>query len=58
MHVVLHSQLITQCLVTRVVYLPYLRHNGIRDLAAELLRELCHNVFVEPRLQALDGERI
>ena len=34
-----------------------LRHE-IRDLAAELLREVCHNVSVEPRMQALDGECI
>ena len=38
--------------------LPTLRHNEIRDLAAELLREVCHNVSVEPGLQALDGEHI
>ena len=38
--------------------LPTLRHNKIRDLAAELLKEVCHNVSVEPGLQALDGERI
>ena len=35
-----------------------LRHNEICDLAAELLREVCHNVSVEPRMQALDGECI
>ena len=38
--------------------LPTLRHNEIRDLAAELLREVCHNVSEEHRLQALDGEHI
>ena len=38
--------------------LPTLRHNEIRDFAAELLREVCHNVSVEPGLQALDGEHI
>ena len=38
--------------------LPTLRHNEIRDLASELLKEVCHNVSVEPGLQALDGERI
>ena len=38
--------------------LPTLRHTEICDLAAELLREVCHNVSVEPGLQDLDGERI
>ena len=38
--------------------LPTPRHNEIRDLAAELLREVCHNIAVEPVLEALDGERI
>ena len=38
--------------------LSTLRHNEIRDLAAELQREVCHNVSVEPGLQVLDGERI
>ena len=38
--------------------LPTLRHNEIRDLAAELLREVCHNDSVEPGLQALDSEHI
>ena len=36
--------------------LPTLRHNEIRDLSAELLKETCHNVSVEPRLQPLDDE--
>ena len=38
--------------------LPTLQQNEIRDLAEELLREVCHNVSVEPGLQALDGEHI
>ena len=38
--------------------LPTLRYNEIRNLAAELLREVCLNVSVEPGLQALDGEHI
>ena len=47
MHVVLHSQLMTSC---HKGGLPTLRHNEIRDLAAELLREVRHNVSVEPEL--------
>ena len=34
-----------------------LRHNEIRDLTANLLTEVCHNVSVEPNLQPLTGER-
>ena len=33
-----------------------LRHNRIRNLTATLLREVCHDVQVEPRLQTLTGE--
>ena len=32
------------------------RHNEIRDLTASLLREVCTDVEVEPRLQPLSGE--
>ena len=32
------------------------RHNEIRDLMASLLREVCTDVEVEPRLQPLSGE--
>ena len=33
-----------------------LRHNEIRDLTANVLSEVCHNVNVEPALQPLSGE--
>ena len=33
--------------------LPSLRHNEIRDLTANLLTEVCHQVQVEPELQAV-----
>ena len=33
-----------------------LRHNVIRNITATALREVCHNVCVEPRLQPLSGE--
>ena len=33
--------------------LPSLRHNEIRDLTASLLTEVCHQVQVEPELQAV-----
>jgi hypothetical protein len=32
------------------------RHNDLRDLTAQMLNEVCHNVTVEPVLQALSGE--
>ena len=35
---------------------PTLRHNEIRDLTANLLTEVCHDVCVEPHLQPLSGE--
>ena len=35
---------------------PILRHNEIRDLTANLLTEVCHDVSVEPYLQPLTGE--
>ena len=32
------------------------RHNEIRDLTTDMLKEVCHNVSVEPSLQPLRGE--
>ena len=37
---------------------PIVRHNEIRDLTANLVSEVCHNVYTEPRLQPLDGESL
>ena len=37
--------------------MPIMRHNGIRDIFAQLLTEVCPNVGVEPALQPLSGER-
>ena len=34
----------------------YKRHDNVRDLLANLLKEVCHNVQVEPHLQTLTGE--
>ena len=33
-----------------------MRHNGIRDLTANLLSEVCSDVQIEPDLQPLTGE--
>ena len=35
-----------------------MRHNNLRDLNADLQREVCQDVVVEPRLLPLDGEDI
>ena len=35
---------------------PSIHHNEIRDLTAELLTEVCHDVQVEPHLQLLNTE--
>ena len=35
---------------------PSIRHNEIRDLTANLLTEICHNVCIEPDLQPITGE--
>ena len=35
---------------------PTIRHNEIRDVMANLLTEICHDVCVEPHLQPLSGE--
>ena len=38
--------------------LTFLRHNELCDLTADWLKEVCHNVAVEPPLLLLDGEAI
>ena len=38
--------------------LTFVRHNELRDLTATWLREVCHDVAVEPPLQPLSGESI
>jgi len=37
---------------------PTIRHNEIRDLTAELMSEVCHNVSKKPSLQPLSGESL
>ena len=34
-----------------------MRHNRIRDLEAELMREVCHDVKIEPELLPIDGDQ-
>ena len=38
--------------------LTFIRHNELRDLIAEWLQEVCHDVTVEPPLLPLNGELI
>ena len=35
-----------------------IRHNGLRDVTASLLSDVCHNVATEPQLQPLSGESL
>ena len=35
---------------------PSLRYNEVRDLTANQMAEVCHNVSIEPHLQPLSGE--
>ena len=37
---------------------PIIRHNEVRDLTADLMSGVCHDVCVEPALQPLTGEHL
>ena len=37
---------------------PFIRHNELRNITAELLTETCSNVLIEPPLQPLNGEQL
>ena len=37
---------------------PSIRHNEIRDIIADFLSEVCHNVGTEPSLQPVTGEQL
>ena len=37
---------------------PTVRHNEVRDLMANLMSEVCHNVCIEPTLQPITGEAL
>ena len=47
---------VDHALVCNTGGLPTRRHNEVRDLTANLMTEICHNVSSEPRLQPLNGE--
>ena len=35
-----------------------MRHNRIRDMEADLMREVCHNVQIEPELLPIESDRL
>ena len=37
---------------------PIIRHNEIRDLTANLMAEVCHDVCIEPTLEPITGEAL
>ncbi len=37
---------------------PMLRHKEVRDLTANLMSEVCHDVCIEPPLQPVTGEAL
>ena len=37
---------------------PSICHNELRDITASLMKEVCHNVTIEPILQPLSGETL
>ena len=37
---------------------PIIRHNDVRDITADLLTKICHDVELESTLQPLTGERL
>uniref|UniRef100_A0A1X7UBN0 Reverse transcriptase domain-containing protein n=1 Tax=Amphimedon queenslandica TaxID=400682 RepID=A0A1X7UBN0_AMPQE len=49
---------IDHCLNCHLGGFTILRHNGVCDLTARLLNEVCHNVTIEPPLQSLFGETL
>ena len=49
---------INHMLVCRHGGYPMIRHNELRDVVADLLREVCTDVATEPCLQPLSGERL
>ena len=49
---------IGHALICRYGGFQTLRHNQLRDLTADLLAEVCHNVTTEPVLQRLNGEQL
>ena len=50
--------LIEHCLNCHQGGFTIIRHNGIRNLTARLLGEVCHQFTIEPVLQLLSGESL
>ena len=50
-----HSFSVSHALSCHMGGYPCIRYNEIRDLTADLLSEVCHNVSIEPHLQPVQG---
>ena len=48
---------IEHALTCKKIWLITLRHNRLRNRTASLLKEVCHDVRIEPTLQKLTGEQ-
>ena len=48
---------VTQCSRLEALHL-YITHNELRDITAELITEVCHNVSTEPTLQPFTNEHL
>ena len=53
-----HSFTIDHALCCPTGAFPIVRHDELRDLTADLLSEVCHDVCIEPHLQPLTGESL
>ena len=51
-----HSFSVDHALNCKYGGFPSIRHNELRDITADLLTEVCHNVLIEPPLQPITGE--
>jgi len=49
---------VTHCMICKHGGLTFLPHNELRDLTANWLKKVCHNIAVEPPLLSLDGKAI
>ena len=56
--VVLHLYSANHAMICCHNGLTFIRHNELRDLTANWLHEVCHDVAVEPPLQPLTGEAL
>ncbi len=53
-----HAHNITHALSCPTGGYPTIRHNELRDKTAQLMKEVCYDVSIEPTLQPLSGEHL